>query len=516
MDDMVSLRCKHCGAPFEVDSLTSDSSYITCTSCGTSQTRVDAKEYLEQMMGQVRSWISKAIPTGVNISQADNIDAVARHNIFSNSVRPAIETEMTEYRFGFLSLLSNQLIMMPHRTNTSFRSPHQSSSAFEFNAKAKSVSPLAVDPESTELMQTADKMSLAYAMMINNMKLLSEDKPGRYDLMAANFIEAKDSLKGSQKYESVCKRLDALSEVSIGIGYLESGNVIESRPRLQNGLTLLEDAKMATMMSMEFGSTFLAVDQEASVTKVILDIAETCLNDPSADPLQVLDILRKVMDAASVQYKTNHELGSIFKNVTRYVEIFSNISKIFSSKTGKGGIVITAGNGSTLLPFWAVDLRYSFTTGALFAKKSVEVHENLLVPATFVTDANALNDPRSSVTDIFASRPGGFLEGLKGSEKSMSESGEIGNLVRSASENSAGTRKVVVPVCTKNEAESFVLRYLKQCIADDSKLKLIRPTVDKLIYVPCEIYDSGISFPSLGKMSPRSVGHTGTLKTLCI
>jgi hypothetical protein len=469
------------------------------------------------MMGQVKSWISKAIPVGVNISQADNIDAVARHNIFSNSVRPAIETEMTEYRFGFLSLLSHQLIMMPHRTNTSFRSQHQSSTAFEFNAKARSVSPLAVDADGVELMQTADKMSMAYAMMINNMKLLSEDKPGRYDLMAANFTEANDSLKGSKKHEAVCKRFEALAEISKGVAFLESGNAIESRPRLQNGFNLLEEAKQKTMMSIEFGSTFLAVDQESSVTKVILDIAETCLSDPSVDPLQVLEILKKVMDAASVQYKSSSpEWAGIFKNVTRYVEIFGNISKILASRAGKGGIATTPGQGSFLLPFWAFDLRYSFTTGALFAKKSVEVHEFLLVPASFATDPNAYNDPRSSITDIFVSRPGGFFDSIKGSEKSMSESGEIGTLIKSAAENSAGTRKVIVPVSTKNEAESFVLRYLKQCVADDSKLKLIRPTVDKLIYVPCEISDAGASLPSLGKMSPRSVGRMDMLKTLYV
>jgi len=511
------LRCKHCGAPFEVGSLTSDSTYITCTSCGTSQTRIDAKEYLEQMMGQVKSWISKAIPMGVNISQAENIDSVARHNIFSNSVRPAVETEMTEYKFGFLSLLSNQLIMMPHRTNTSFRPSHQPANAFEFNAKAKSVAPLAVDADGLELMKNADKMSLAYAMMINNMKLLAEDKPGRSDLMATNFSEASDSLNGLQKYEVVKQRLEALSEVVKGIAFLENGNAVDSRPHIQNGLDLLEKAKQSTLTSMEFGSTYLAIEQEVAVTRVIFGIVESVMNDPTVNALEVLDILRKVMDVASIQYKSSSpEWGGIFKNVTRYIEIFSNVSSIFASKAGKGGIPITSGAGSSLLPFWAVDLRYSFMTGALWSKKSVEVHETLLVPATFVTDANSLNNPRISVTDIFSSRPGGFFDSLKGSEKSISESGEIGTLTKSVADNSVGSRKVVVPVSTKNEAEAFVLKYLKQCTADDTKLKLIKPTVDKLIYVPCEITDAGISIPLLGKVAPKSVGRTDLIKTLCI
>ncbi|MCL1905036.1 MAG: hypothetical protein FWG19_02805, partial [Methanomassiliicoccaceae archaeon] len=146
----------------------------------------------------------------------------------------------------------------------------------------------------------------------------------------------------------------------------------------------------------------------------------------------------------------------------------------------------------------------------------VEVHETLLVSAMFVTDANAMNNPRAAVTDIYQSRPGGWFDSIKGSETSMSESGELGNIVRTAGQNSVGTRKAAIPVSTKNEAEAFILRYLKQCTSDDSKLKLIKPTVDKLIYVPCEITDSGISLPSLGKMSPKSAGRLDLIKTLLI
>jgi hypothetical protein len=268
---------------------------------------------------------------------------------------------------------------------------------------------------------------------------------------------------------------------------------------------------------MDFGSTYLSVDQEVSVTKVIKEIMESALHDPSINVLQVLDILKKVMDIAAIQYKASSpDWASSFKSVTRYVEIFTNISAIFASKAGKGGIPTTSGAGSTLLPFWAVDLKYSFMTGALFMKKSVEVHEKLLVPATFVTNADSLANPKMSVTDIFVSRPGGWFDGIKGSESKMSESGEIGTVVNSAAENSVGTRKVVVPVSTKSEAESFVLRYLKQCTADDNKLKLIKPTVDKLIYVPCEITASGISLPSLGNMSPKSAGRLDLINTLTI
>jgi hypothetical protein len=405
--------------------------------------------------------------------------------------------------------------MMPHRT-TSFKSAHKSANAFEFNAKAKSVAPLAVDQDGLDLMQNADKMSLAYAMMINNMNQLAENKPGRYTLMSNNFTEAADSLKGLKKYDVVRQRFEALNQVAKGIAFLEEGNAIEARPNIQAGLTALESAKQATMTNMDFGSTYLAVDQEVSVTKIIMDITETVIQDPSINALQILDILKRVMDVAAIVYNSNSPDAGMFKNVLRYNEIFANITKLFASKAGRGGVPITSGAGSVLVPFWSVELRYSFTTGTFLNKKSVEVNEPLLLSAMFATDAAALGNPRQVVTDIFASRPGGFFDSLKGSETSMSESGGIKTMVQSVAENSVGTRKVVVPVSTKNEAESFVLRYLKQCTSDDSKLKLIKPTVDKLIYVPCEITDSGVSLPSLGKVSPKSVGRMDQIKNLLI
>ncbi|MDD4454296.1 MAG: hypothetical protein PHI67_03135, partial [Candidatus Methanomethylophilaceae archaeon] len=60
MTDIVALRCKYCGAPFEREAVESTIPYITCSSCGTTQQRLDAKAYLEEMMVQVKSWISSA------------------------------------------------------------------------------------------------------------------------------------------------------------------------------------------------------------------------------------------------------------------------------------------------------------------------------------------------------------------------------------------------------------------------------------------------------------------------
>ena len=67
MDELVELRCKYCGAPLDEKDLKSDSPYVKCQCCGTSQQRVDAKAYMDQMMGEIKSWISKAAITNIQI-----------------------------------------------------------------------------------------------------------------------------------------------------------------------------------------------------------------------------------------------------------------------------------------------------------------------------------------------------------------------------------------------------------------------------------------------------------------
>ena len=96
MDDMVELRCKYCGAPLDRKDIESDSPYITCPSCGTTQQRLDARKYMEQMMGQIQSWIAKTIPGGFAMGSVDNVDPVARHSIYVNSVKPRVDVEINE------------------------------------------------------------------------------------------------------------------------------------------------------------------------------------------------------------------------------------------------------------------------------------------------------------------------------------------------------------------------------------------------------------------------------------
>ncbi len=497
------LRCKYCGAPLDKKDLESDSPYITCSSCGTSQQRMDAKAYLDQMMGQIQSWISKTIPGGFSMAQTENVDSVARYNIFNNNVRPRIEVEYSEYRFATNTLLSNTLMTLPFTTDNSAIPSHTSTKAFEFNARVKSIEALAVDDASRDLVMSAEEMASGYAMLINNTKLLQEDKPGRYILMANNFNDAAAAFKKIKGYGPVADRFQALAGLCTGCEKLLNGDGMGSISYFERGYDQLVKVKESIGTDLNLGIMYHAVEMEITQAKILADISGFLTKGVAADPLQILNTIQRIM---SFNYPKTGKWGFLLGNKDRFNYVFDNLSNALSAKAG-GTLLIASGPGDYLIPFWDVDLRYSFQTGAMWAKKSVEVVEDLLIPADFVIDPLCLSNPRSALTDIFSVRPEkSILSGIKGTETSISDGEGIGKISNNAAQNSPGTRKIVVPLSTEKEARKLVSEYLAVCTSQDSKLKLSSPYVKSLIYIPCEVRGNSVQVPSgFGKLVPERV-----------
>lgn len=491
MDDMLELRCKYCGAPLEREDVESDSAYVTCRSCGTTQQRVDAKAYMQQMMGQIQSWISKSIPGGFTLAQTQNVDPIARHNIFLNNVKPAIEPEINDYRLGLNSAISNPLVVLPFTKGQSMRTNHTSQDAFEFNAKLKSIEPLAVDDQHRRMVSDAERMSAAYALLINNSNLLTDTTPGRFALMSNNFTESAASIEKVEGYEPLAQRLTALSQICVASDMILNGDVLGCSVKMEQGVEALEKAKSTILMNPRMAVMIRAVDLELSQAKTLLDVTELVTNGTSKDPLQLLETLNKV---TGIQYP-NVQGWNCLSNKERGNELFKNLEEIISARNGEN-LMICTGGGDALFPFWDIDLKYSFTTGTLFSKKSVEVTEDILVPATFTLSQVALSNPRYGLTDIFAAAPeSSIMSKIKGEESSISGGAGIGRLTDSASPNGPGNRKIVVPLSTRAEAARLVQEYLRQCSKSHSKLKLSRPEVKKLVYIPCSISGNTVQLP---------------------
>ena len=74
---------------------------------------------------------------------------------------------------------------------------------------------------------------------------------------------------------------------------------------------------------------------------------------------------------------------------------------------------------------------------------------------------------------------------ISGNESSISGGAGIGRLTDSAGDSSPGSRSVVVPLSTRAEAAKLIDNYMKYAAAQNSKLKLSRPEVKRLVYIPC-------------------------------
>lgn len=487
MDDMVELRCKYCGAPLDRKDIESDSPYVTCPSCGTTQQRLDAKKYMEQMMGQIQSWISKMVPGGFAAGSAQNVDPVARHSIFVNNVKPRLEVEINEYRFALNSLIANPLVVLPFCKGEPVKADHTAAQAFEFDAKLKSVEPLAVDSESREMIESGRSMANTYALIVNNSKLLTDTTPGRFAMMSNNFKESADAMKSCKGYESLASRLTALSEMCVASDMVLNGDALGCSVKAESAVKDLEKAKQDLLANPKLAMCLRAVDLEISQGKTLKDVTDMATRGTTKDPLKMLTLMTGI---SSINYPSNPQWDRLLKKDERNDELYGYVQKVVSAKNGADTIPICTGGGNVLFPFWDVDLHYSFTSGTMFSKKSVVVEEDLLIPATFTIYGEALSNPRAGITDIFAAAPeSSIMTRVKGQEQSISGGAGIGRLTDSAAPGSPGSRTTVLPLSTKAEASRLVEMYLTQCSKTHSKLKLSKPVVARIVYVPCSSPD---------------------------
>lgn len=505
MDEMMALRCKYCGAPLDENAVKDDSPYVTCTSCGTTQQKMDAREYLNQLMGQVRSWVNSAMPGGMSVAQSQNVDSVARHNIFMTNFKPRIDMEFSSYKFGFNNLLSQVMMIMPFTEDKNVKSSHTSNQVFEFGAKMKEISPLAVSDESNKIMNEVSGVTDAYALLINNTELIQNDKPGRYTLMASNFTIAAQDFGKVDGYKPAQKRFEGLAILCEGCEKLLNGDIASSFGLFNKGKSTLEEASKEIAGNLKVAVMSQAVNQEIKQADVLIELSQYVNNMGGSK--EVFDAVRRIFN---YKYPATGNWSFLLKSHDRLSEVFTYMADAVKARSGSGDIPVASGSGNILVPFWHVKLKYSFQTGSLWKKHSVEVEEPLLIPADFVIDSNCLSNPRFAVTDVFSVKGNnGMFAGLTGNETSISNSQGIGKLIQSASPSTAGGREIVVPLSTKREAERMAESYVQAVSRIESKLKLSNPDVEGLIYVPFTRADNGYGpNAAFGILLPQRVKNT--------
>ena len=495
MEDFVSLKCPNCGASNFEDA---GNNMIRCSCCGSTQARSDAKKYMDQAKAEILSEISKLIPVGFNLSQTENMDPVARHNIFQNSIKSSIESQLREYRFEYVSALNNQLIALPFRVVENIPSKYGTKQLYMFNEKVKSVSSLAVDDNSQSIINNASAIAISYATVLNNITLLTDVDSDRYLFMANNFKISSDVLKQDASFGIIRSRFDALAVACEGFDDLMKGHANDAKLKLENAKMSLSDAKNKASSSLDYGAMVSSISRELVIIETGLLIATSLSVAPHLDAPSFLISVKNFIDEISIQEKRFASVGGqwsvVLKRAERYNELFAEFSNIVGAKTGQSTLRVANGTGQFYIPMWVIDLKYSFITGSLFKKKAVQVTDTVLVSAMFLTDEETFMNPKLPVTDIFGFMPEStFMQRVKGEETSITMGGSVKNLVdQSAIGPISADSKVIMPVTTKQEAEILCKEYVEGSRDSHPKLTMGNPVAKYLIYVPCNI-DGSIS-----------------------
>ena len=523
---IVALRCRACTAPLPA---TGAEDIVKCPSCGTSQRVVDARAFLDQIMLQVNAWVRQAIPMGMDAYAAQTVDPVARQTVFMNYVKPRLTTEYQEYKFNFLNLLSHPLGVLPFMVEKGLPAANTPANVFLFQAKVQSVAPLAMDQEGKASVSETAGAATAYAYLLNNAALAGESKPERYYLMSKNFAAAADSLKNAPKYAPLVDRLQALADLNAGLDAATNLKLYDAASPLDKAKAGLESARTKVAQDFDLAIMAQAIDKELALVRASGSIIRSVQLDSTGSPAasmtamgRYLGLLGNLRDAPYPQWRPR------FADVSHSEEVLRCVEDIRNAQRGSPALRILPGSGSVLFPFWAVDIPYTFQTGALWRAQGVEVTEAMLVAATFPLDANAFSgvDVSAVLTDVFMARErkGFFNDAMKrasGKETSISGGGPVRDALSRAPMAPAGAVKVVPPLTTGADAAALAQTYLQRVRqvdrTIDKQLRLSSPRVAGLVYA----YGSpqGMApnvMPWLGGLAPRSVGDLNALAAVAL
>ncbi len=445
-DGTVSLRCKHCGAPLDVGQLSADTPYVTCEYCGTSQQRIDAEKYMQDMMNEAKSWVLASMPNGYTMGTGDS---VAKHAVFVKDVGPKLRNEINSLRFGMMSVLGNCLIALPYRGAATFSAQHTSERAYAFAEKVKMVSELAGTQEDIDLIEEANAVSQTYALALNNVSLMGEEKDGKWLIMSHNFALASEVMGKHPSYKLPSRRFAALAQICEGFEKLLNGDAVTAYGMVRSGLDQLNGMKEEVLKDSGLAIMYAPMGQEISIASTM----ESILKFTTAMGGDAVKMMQMIKAVVVNEPRSSAQWSASISGTGRYDEIFKEISEAVAA-LGTGEIPVAAGPGDILVPFWEVDLRYTFVTGKLWAKKSVEVKEDLLICADFPIDAPSMGDPSKAITDIFSLKPPTTIrESWGGNQTSISSSEGIGDIQDSVAMGTAAGRRIMVPLSTKREAD---------------------------------------------------------------
>jgi len=515
----LQLRCGSCGAAYAGRP---EAELLTCGYCGTTQRMVDARQFLDHFMAQVTAFVQQAIPAGIDISHSDTIDPIARLAAFNMGVRPRLSTESDQYRLGCFKLLANSLVVFPFSANRVSPGGPDPTTVSVFAAKVHYVSGLAVDDSSRLLVRRSGGLATCYQSLLVAGRLAGDTQPERFHLIAQNYITASKAIEDTGSWSSLSVRLAALASACQAVDLLLSGgDMNEARRLLGSSGQELSKVRSLLLTTPELGYMTAAVDQELAGVRTIgsmISIAEVSRSVPPS-PLVFTQRLCAILDWLSQSAPS--DWGVSYRSLNLREEIFRRAAELRAAQAGRGSVKVVGAGSGVLVPFWVVELPYTFETGIAWTKRGREVPESLLVAATFPTDISGLYGRGTArfLTNVFASGGGGhslnnYFDHIRGREQKISESGGVVPILQTASVASVPGAQAVPPFTTEAEAQRLVEMYVNEVRTANPKvaaqLRASSPRILDLVYLPCILHSSPL-VPWLGPLSPSSLGDPQSL-----
>jgi len=501
---MSELKCLHCGGPLPEPA--EGVEYVTCEFCGYTNRLKDSTTYIEQLKLEIQSWLKSIVPANV-ISANSAVDAVSRHNIFITTIKPDLISKHLEVKSRIAHIISTPLVFLPYwdvYLNVDIDSPKE---AFEEAAKIESVKTLAVVDEDATFLNKVIATQYMCAYFSNFVHLVNSGKkdPG---LLSNNFKKIAETFDGVPGGEAPKLRFEGLYHIYAAIEAMINGDTNTANIHIKSGKNVLRRAREAAVKNPEYTPMIPAVEKELLLTTAIEELIEGL--SMTSDPTEFLPRLKTFFNAserAKESLAENYHIDS--KDFGRYAEIISEIKNIIVAKSGTPAINLVGPPRRLLLPFWRIQVTYTFTTGSLFWKKGKAITDELLILATIPYAAQP-------ITDIFKIKPkGGMLDGFLGKEVSMT-TGYIKELMSSSrpSSISSGTT-VIPPMITNEEAKLFSDWYIKNVTEKTSdKVKFGVSKLMGIVYLGAEINGDDVYIPELKEFQVSVRGHLENLKAI--
>jgi len=353
-------------------------------------------------------------------------------------------------------------------------------------------------------------------------ELLKGSKPERFHFASQDFTTAASALECVPKWKSLANRLTALAKQAEAADLLITGRPPQE-VRSILGAEYREMSEAGTQLAgvPELGFMTTAIEQELAASRTLgsmVSIVETSKGVPP-HPFAFLERLCTTLDWCSRSAPS--DWGPFFHSMRLWEGVIVQAAELRAAQAGRGSVRLLQVGSGVLVPFWRIELPYTFETGALWTKRGKEVPETLLVAATFPTDLSSFTGMGSTrvLTDVFgssqaAAQVGQVFSRLSGKEQKISESGSLGEILQGAAAGSIAGQPAVPPFTTVSEALKLVQSYLDAVRAANpraaSQLRASSPRVVELLYISCSV-PGPVPLAWLGALSPKSIGDVQNL-----